>query len=115
VAAPKGLVIRLIVAIAVAATIIGGAAAWWIASANDPVTRDEIGDSVQTRARGQLPAFANRGDTPALYRFAVEHPEVLAFMPCTCGCGGLGHVSNRACYVKAETADRVTYTSHAAT
>jgi hypothetical protein len=106
---------RVLVAIVVAAVVVGGAAAWWIASANDPVTRDAIGDSVQTRARGQLPVFAARGDTPDLYRFAVEHPEVLAFMPCTCGCGGLGHASNRACYVKAETPERVTFTSHAAT
>jgi hypothetical protein len=94
---------RLLVVIVLAAVLIGGAAAWWIASANDPVTRDAIGDSVQTRARGQTPAFAD------------DHPDVLTFMPCTCGCGGLGHTSNRSCYVKAETADRVTYTSHAAT
>ena len=107
--------IRLVVIVALAAAIVGGAAAWWIAAANDPITTDAIGDSVQTRARGQLPAFATRGDTSALYRFAVEHPEVLSFMPCTCGCGGLGHGSNRACYVKTETADRVTFTSHAAT
>ena len=106
---------RWLVAIVVAAVVVGGAAAWWIAAANDPVTKDEIGDSVQTRARGSLPVFATRADTPELYRFAVEHPEVLAFMPCTCGCGGLGHASNRACYVKAETPDRVTFTSHAAT
>ena len=114
-AAPEGLLIRVLVVIVLAAVIVGGAAAWWIASANDPVTKDSIGDSVQTRARGQLPAFADRGDTPDLYRFAVEHPDVLSFMPCTCGCGGLGHGSNRACYVKSETADRVTFTSHAAT
>ena len=106
---------RLLLGIAIVALVVGGAAAWWIAAANDPVTKDAIGDSVQTRTRGQLPAFADRGDTPALYRFAVEHPEVLTFMPCTCGCGGLGHGSNRACYVKAETAERVTFTSHAAT
>ena len=106
---------RLLVVIAVVLVIGGGGAAWWLASANDPVTTDAIGDSVQARARGQLPVFADRADIPDLYRFAMEHPEALAFMPCMCGCGGLGHTSNRSCYVKAETADRVTFTSHAAT
>jgi hypothetical protein len=36
-------------------------------------------------------------------------------MPCTCGCAGFGHVSNRSCYVKSETPGLVTFTSHAAT
>jgi hypothetical protein len=115
VAAPARIVTRLVLVVAIVLTIAGGGAAWWVASAGDPVTKDSIGDSVQTRARGQLPVFANPGETAELYRFAVEHPEVLAFMPCTCGCGSLGHPSNRACYVKAETTDRVTFTSHAAT
>ena len=114
-AASPRIVRRLLFGVVVVLLVAGGGATWWIASANDPVTTDAIGDSIQTRARGQLPVFANRADTEALYRFAVEHPEVLAFMPCMCGCGGLGHTSNRSCYVKAETSDRVTFTSHAAT
>ena len=93
----------------------GGGAAWWLAAADDPVTRDNIGDQVQTRPRGQLPVFADSADARALYKFAVEHPEVLAFMPCVCGCVDHGHTSNRSCYVKAEAPDRVTFTSHAAT
>ena len=51
----------------------------------------------------------------SLYRFAVENPDTLAWMPCTCGCENLGHTSNRACYIKAEEPGRVTFTSHAAT
>ena len=106
---------RLLVVIATVVLAGGGGAAWWLAAAADPVTTDSIGDSVQTRARGQLPVFAEGKDAQALYRFAVEHPEVLGFMPCVCGCADLGHTSNRSCYVKAETPDRVTFTSHAAT
>jgi hypothetical protein len=110
----------VVVAAAVIALAAGGAS-WWIAStwlaasALDTVTTDSIGDSVQIRARGQLPVFADRGDLPDLYRFASEQAQVLAFMPCTCGCGTFGHTSNRSCYVKAETRDQVTFTSHAAT
>jgi len=79
------------------------------------VTRDEIGDQVQTVARGSLPVFARSPDTRALYTFATERGDVLKWMPCTCGCADLGHGSNRACYIKAETDAQVTYTSHAAT
>ena len=79
------------------------------------VTKDEIGDQVQTVARGSLPVFAKSPETGALYTFATQRGDVLKWMPCTCGCADLGHDSNRACYIKAETNAQVTYTSHAAT
>ena len=50
-----------------------------------------------------------------LYAWATEHKDTLTWFPCTCGCASLGHTSNRSCYIKEETARRVTYTSHAAT
>ena len=81
------------------------------------VTTDRIGDQNQTLPRGQLPVFAADADTKALYKFAVENKDTLAYMPCTCGCGDaqIGHTSNRSCYIKDEKASRVTFTSHAAT
>lgn len=106
---------RLLLVAAVVLVVGGGGAAWWMASAADPITTDQIGDSVQTRARGQLPTFIEGKDVTTLYRFAGEQPQVLGFMPCVCGCVDFGHASNRSCYVKAETPDRVTWTSHAAT
>jgi len=115
VAVAAGVVTHLLLIAAIVLIAGGGGAAWWLAAATDPITTDRIGDSVQTRARGQLPTFIEGDDARALYTFAVEHPEVLTFMPCVCGCVDLGHTSNRSCYVKAETADRVTFTSHAAT
>jgi hypothetical protein len=100
----------------VLAVLLGTGALWWAVSAqDDPVTVDSIGDQVQTRKGGALPVFAGSGDTAALYRFARERGDVLQWMPCTCGCGKLGHTSNRSCYVKAESGDRTTWTSHAAT
>ena len=33
------------------------------------------------------------------YQFAVANPEVLQELPCYCGCGGMGHISNYSCYV----------------
>ena len=33
------------------------------------------------------------------YRFALANPDLLQEIPCYCGCGGVGHTSNYACYV----------------
>jgi Protein of unknown function with PCYCGC motif len=105
---------RALIAVVLGLGVVGGVA-WWAWSGAEPVTTDEIGDRVQTRAGDALPVFADRDDTAALYRFARERGDVLQWMPCTCGCAQLGHASNRACYIKRETADRTTWTSHAAT
>jgi hypothetical protein len=36
----------------------------------------------------------------ATYKYAAEHPEVLSYMPCFCGCDRMGHHSNEDCFVK---------------
>jgi hypothetical protein len=36
----------------------------------------------------------------SVYRFAAEHPEVLRYMPCFCGCNEMGHRSSEDCFVK---------------
>lgn len=38
--------------------------------------------------------------TRAVYKFAAEHPEVLKFVPCYCGCESTGHGHNESCFVK---------------
>jgi hypothetical protein len=35
-----------------------------------------------------------------VYRFAAEHPEVLRYVPCFCGCNEMGHRSSEDCFVK---------------
>ncbi len=35
------------------------------------------------------------------YRFALANPDLLQQIPCYCGCGGVGHTSNYACYTGA--------------
>jgi hypothetical protein len=40
----------------------------------------------------------------ALYKFAAEHPEVLSYMPCFCGCNNSGHHHNEDCFVKSRDA-----------
>jgi hypothetical protein len=103
-----------------AGAAVAGLAAWqlWPSASGGtaPVTTDAVGDRIQTLPRGQLPVFAGGGETQALYRYAVEHGDELQYIPCFCGCGRLGHQSNRDCYIKAFIANgRLTFTSHAAT
>ncbi len=35
----------------------------------------------------------------ATYDFAAQHPEVLKFVPCYCGCGSEGHANNESCFI----------------
>jgi hypothetical protein len=41
----------------------------------------------------------------AAYKFAAEHPEVLSYVPCFCGCERAGHRGNEDCFVKARAAN----------
>jgi len=34
------------------------------------------------------------------YDFAAQHPEVLKYVPCYCGCENEGHGDNESCFVK---------------
>jgi hypothetical protein len=36
----------------------------------------------------------------AVYQFAAEHPEILKYVPCYCGCESTGHPHNESCFVK---------------
>jgi Protein of unknown function with PCYCGC motif len=35
----------------------------------------------------------------ATYDFAAQHPEILKYVPCYCGCGEQGHKANESCFV----------------
>jgi hypothetical protein len=34
------------------------------------------------------------------YRFAIANRDTLRYIPCYCGCGEQGHISNASCYFK---------------
>lgn len=61
----------------------------------------------QAAARKTAPPLPNVGFAPvrpmdvvrATYDFAAQHPEVLKYVPCYCGCGSQGHMANEACFV----------------
>jgi hypothetical protein len=57
--------------------------------------------------RKTAPPLPNVGFAPvrpmdvvrATYDFAAQHPEILNYVPCYCGCGSQGHKANEACFV----------------
>ncbi len=68
------------------------------------------------RARAEddpaLPDFVLRAPLPVreVYTYALNHPEVLQYMPCYCGCVNAGHTSNLDCFIDQRLADgSVTY------
>ena len=40
-----------------------------------------------------------------VFQFAAEHPEVLGYIPCFCGCDHMGHKGNDDCFVKTRAAN----------
>lgn len=64
--------------------------------ASVPVMKYEIGSNDWSA----LEAYAPKDDVMEAYQFAVDHPEVLNYMPCYCGCyEDDGHTSNTHCFV----------------
>ena len=55
------------------------------------------------------PAFVLvTAQTQEAYAYALYQPQVIKWMPCYCGCGGMGHRSNLDCYLKPGQAGRRT-------
>lgn len=48
------------------------------------------------------------------YRFAAEHPEILSYIPCFCGCERAGHQGNADCFVhqRAANGDVIAWDEH---
>jgi hypothetical protein len=65
-----------------------------------------------TPARVSTPPVPNPGFAPgrpvdvtrAVYDFAAQHPEVLKYVPCYCGCESSGHPHNESCFVRTRDA-----------
>jgi hypothetical protein len=52
--------------------------------------------------------------TEEAYHFALQHPEIVQWMPCYCGCAAMGHGSNLDCYYKhGQPGDRAVFEEHA--
>ncbi len=73
------------------------------ANKNDTTSYAIITPSTLGSQTGFLNLFPPR--VKEAYEFAIEKPEVLEYIPCFCGCGSIGHMSNKDCYVKHTKAD----------
>ena len=100
----------------IGAVAVGGSLAWQASALAQPLQRKTpSGDLLETVPAGGLPSFARKGGAKveAAYRYAVEHGEILQYIPCFCGCGGIGHMHNADCYVAERLPGGViTFTSH---
>jgi hypothetical protein len=66
-------------------------------------------------AHGMLPVVAHAAGvrTHNAYQAAIDHPEILAAVPCLCGCiGALGNTSNLECYILDTYPDVTLYSTH---
>jgi len=72
-------------------------------------------------AEPKPPSFASdptapRGSVEA-YQFAIDNPDILAQIPCYCGCGqesGALHESNLDCYIASRNGNDIVFDKHAA-
>jgi len=61
------------------------------------------------------PAYVRaNATTEAAYAFAIQHPQIVGWMPCYCGCEAMGHGSNLDCYFKhGQPGDKPVFEEHA--
>jgi len=82
-----------------AAVLIGVGGGWVLARRGDT---DTTGTEIQLAPVSQLPEKVRRAPpvVQEAYRFAIANPEVLAKLPCYCGCGSMGHTSDLDCFIQ---------------
>ena len=68
-----------------------------------------------TTAWNARPAFvaALAGEGQSAYAFALARPDVLQWLPCYCGCGGMGHRSNLDCFFQRRETGALAFEEHA--
>jgi hypothetical protein len=74
------------------------------ASSPKPVAKGGGGPMFIRKTTPPLPAMGFAPVRPmdivrATYDFAAQHPEILGYIPCYCGCGADGHKHNESCFV----------------
>jgi hypothetical protein len=82
-----------------AAVLIGVGGGWFLARRGDA---SSTGTEIQLAPVSQLPEKVRRAPpvVQEAYRFAIANPEVLAKLPCYCGCGSMGHESDLDCFIQ---------------
>ena len=116
-----------LVIVAAIALVAALAAAGYVRSGNSAGVQADKVDAGAPQAPVEPPAAAKLGPHPqenlpplpfspepparpaevvrAAYKFAAEHPEVLSYVPCYCGCERSGHRGNEDCFVTTRDAN----------
>ncbi len=106
-----GAVAGIAIAIVVAVYVIGSksAPATSTPAAQPPPAVADVPESAKhgPHPQANLPPLPFDPEPPARspdvvrasYKFAADHPEVLAYVPCYCGCEHMGHRGNEDCFV----------------
>ena len=86
------------------------------------IARAEAAAKLGPHKQATLPPIPSSGYAPprplevvaAAYQFAAEHPEILSYIPCFCGCERAGHGGNADCFVRqrAENGDVIMWEQH---
>jgi hypothetical protein len=87
---------------------------------NEPAAQQRA--AVGPHKQANLPPIPVRNYAPprpmqtvtAAFHFAAEHPEILSYVPCFCGCQHMGHRGNDECFVKSrdKNGDVVAWEEH---
>lgn len=82
-----------------AAVLIGVGGGWFLAQRGDASSAET---EITLAPVSQLPEKVRRAPPVVQegYRFAIANPEVLAKLPCYCGCGSMGHTSDLDCFIQ---------------
>jgi hypothetical protein len=88
------------------ATTVGFAASYQTAKPQAAAPKSQA-PSPKPPMKVRVPPLPNVGFAPvrpmdvvrATYDFAANHPEILHYIPCFCGCGEQGHKANESCFV----------------
>jgi hypothetical protein len=82
-----------------AAVLIGVGGGWVLARRGDTAT---TGTEIKLAPVSQLPEKVRLAPpvVQEAYRFAIANPDVLAKLPCYCGCGSMGHESDLDCFIE---------------
>ena len=96
-----------IAGVALAATVVLAAQSATPTTSKPQASTPAAKPSGPVRMRVSTPPLPTVGFAPvrpmdvvrATYDFAAQHPEILKYVPCYCGCGEQGHKANEACFV----------------
>ena len=84
-------------------------------AATMPARNDDMPMAGASAAWTGRPAYVRaNAATEEAYAFAIQHPQIVGWMPCFCGCEAMDHGSNLDCYFKhGQPGDKPVFEEHA--